>query len=264
VSREASRAGSGVRPRFSTWTGPLSIAAVLVLGIGISLRMQLEQPGIETSAPSSSSAEYPVPDAEPASPEPPPAAQERPPKQEERAREAKAVEKAKPQAMPQAKRIETPARADVAPRQAASESNPFADAPVAMQHAPVAGGPSTTLGATAPAAPPAPAPSRAETERAPATAESARAAAPAAGSIAPQAAAPRAKRQGFATDSTATRETRAIAAVADPDPDRELERIARLREAGRHADADRALEELRRRHPDLRIPEPVWERVRPR
>ena len=51
---------------------------------------------------------------------------------------------------------------------------------------------------------------------------------------------------------------------ADADPARELERLAKLREAGRHAEADQALEEFRQRHPDFRIPEAMWERVRPR
>jgi len=36
-------------------------------------------------------------------------------------------------------------------------------------------------------------------------------------------------------------------------PDQELERIARLREAGRHEEADKALAEFRKRHPDYRI-----------
>lgn len=44
----------------------------------------------------------------------------------------------------------------------------------------------------------------------------------------------------------------------------ELERIARLRAEGRHGEADKALEEFRRRHPDYRIAEAMWERVRPR
>jgi len=79
----------------------------------------------------------------------------------------------------------------------------------------------------------------------------------------PQQAPMRAKREGFAADSVA-RESRAIGAVADADPARELERIARLREAGRHDEADRALEALRRRHPDFRIPEAMWQRVKPR
>ena len=44
----------------------------------------------------------------------------------------------------------------------------------------------------------------------------------------------------------------------------ELERIARLRAEGRHDEADKALETFRRAHPDYRIPEAMWERVRPR
>jgi hypothetical protein len=50
----------------------------------------------------------------------------------------------------------------------------------------------------------------------------------------------------------------------EADPVRELERIAQLRAEGRHAEADRALEEFRRSRPDYRIPEAVWERVKPR
>lgn len=45
---------------------------------------------------------------------------------------------------------------------------------------------------------------------------------------------------------------------------RELERIARLRGEGRDSEADKALEEFRRDHPGYRIPEAMWERVRPR
>jgi hypothetical protein len=48
--------------------GPVSIAAVLVLGIGVSLRMQLEQPGIESSVPAPAAVpERPAP-ATPAAP----------------------------------------------------------------------------------------------------------------------------------------------------------------------------------------------------
>ena len=49
-----------------------------------------------------------------------------------------------------------------------------------------------------------------------------------------------------------------------PDPAAELERIARLRAEGRHEDADKALEAFNRAHPDYRIPDAVWQRVRPR
>jgi len=46
------------------WAVPVSLAAVLVLALGITLRMQLEEPGIETSAPSSQPPASPVPNAE--------------------------------------------------------------------------------------------------------------------------------------------------------------------------------------------------------
>jgi hypothetical protein len=48
------------------------------------------------------------------------------------------------------------------------------------------------------------------------------------------------------------------------DPERELERIAKLREEGHPADADKALEQFRRDHPGYRIADAMWERVRPR
>jgi hypothetical protein len=53
----------------------------------------------------------------------------------------------------------------------------------------------------------------------------------------------------------------AKAQVADP-IQRELERIAKLREEGRQDEADTALEAFRREHPDYRIPREMWERVR--
>jgi len=44
-------------------------------------------------------------------------------------------------------------------------------------------------------------------------------------------------------------------------PERELERIAQLRREGRHEEADKALAEFRKRHPDYRIPDAMRERV---
>jgi hypothetical protein len=66
----------------------------------------------------------------------------------------------------------------------------------------------------------------------------------------------------------AKREERS-AALADakvsPDPRvRELERIAQLRRDGKQAEADEALAKFRREHPDYRIPDPLWEQVKPR
>src|SRR5688500_18690150 len=61
-----------VAPRTrNRWAMPVSIAAVLFLGVGVSLRMQSEKPGIESSVPASS-AEYPLPSAaEPSAAAPP-------------------------------------------------------------------------------------------------------------------------------------------------------------------------------------------------
>ena len=80
---------------------------------------------------------------------------------------------------------------------------------------------------------------------------------------------PRAQPQlGIAAEGRAKRaESAAAADAAAPAKDArevELERIARLRAEGHHADADKALEAFRRAHPDYRIAEAMWERVRPR
>jgi hypothetical protein len=56
----------------------------------------------------------------------------------------------------------------------------------------------------------------------------------------------------------------ANAQLALPDATAELERIARLRGEGRHEEADKALEAFLRKHPDYRIPDAVWNRVKPR
>lgn len=44
-------------------------------------------------------------------------------------------------------------------------------------------------------------------------------------------------------------------------PEKWLERIAELRRAGKHDEADKALAEFRQRHPGYRIPEPMLEKV---
>ena len=62
-----------------------------------------------------------------------------------------------------------------------------------------------------------------------------------------------------AVDITAKR-----AEVAAETPERQLERIAELRKAGKHDEADKALAEFRKRHPDYKIPEAMRERVEKR
>lgn len=185
----ASRRAVGAGPRRNRWAVPVSLAAVLVLGLGVALRMRVVQPGIETSVPATtSSAEYPVAEppvaVEPAAPAAPAAV---------------AKDAAKPPP-----RIAAPARKAIKP----------ADLPP-----------------------------EAVTAQAPAAAAPAAAATP----------------EAF-SDLNAQRRAPA------PSDARvvELERIARLRAQNRHEEADKALEAFRKQHPQYRIPEALWERVRPR
>ena len=243
-SPEATRA----RPRLQRWAGPMSIAAVLVLGIGVSLRMQLEQPGIETSVPAGEptpapASEYSLPPSAEPLPDPAPAV---------------AAPNAKPAPAPKAARQnrQDPARAP----------KPFADEPVLERSRD-----ERTTSPAVPAAPSAPAfvpaPAQAPALESLPGAPARPAAAASAQDAAAQGAPPlRAKREAAEPDSMATTRAlrKSIAPQTEADPDRELERIARLREAGSHAQADAALTEFRRRRPDYRIPEGMWERVKPR
>ena len=263
----ASRRAVASRPR-SNWMVPTSIAAVLVLGIGVSLRMQMEEPGVETSVPSSSSSEYPTPAAEPppqeearpeakpkpeAQPVPAPQASARAQSSAKATPDAKALARqdaaaperaraatpAEPAAKPLAKEAEAPSRRGFAEETRKETAKVPADAPIVLQSPAPAAPPVVILPAT-PATTPTP----------------------------PQPAAPapalRSKREATAADNVAPSGARKLGATAEADPARELDRIARLREAGRHDEADRALAEFRRSHPDYRIPEAMWERVKPR
>lgn len=231
------------RPRLN-WAVPVSLAAVLVLGIGVALRMQLEQPGIETSAPAreqyAPKAVPPAPADVTTQPSAPQAARERvaPPAP---APKRKVAPEQEPMAHDKA--VAAPSRAAPA-AVAAPEAHPFADS-------------------IAPASPPPPAaPAQ---DMAPAARPARNAAAPTAAPATASAPAPepaaRAKSEAAAAGST---ETRALMKSSVGDPAGELDRIARLRAEGRHAEADKALEEFRRRYPDFRIPEAEWERVKPR
>ena len=280
----ASRRAVSARPGRSNWMVPASIAAVLMLGIGVSLRMQTEKPGIETSLPEPP-ARPPAAIAEPA----PAKRQDAEPKPAEPATEAgtaKPRARAAEVAKPLAKEGVVPESKVLARNQAASEEKeraagggaarkdgaqpePFSDAPIAMQAPVPVSPPSVALSVPAAPATTPSAPAAAPAAAAPAPAPAARAestTAPMAAAAPPmQSVAPRAKREAFAADSAA-RESRApgVTVAADPDPARELERIARLRESGRNEEADRALAEFRRRHPGYKISEPMWERVKPR
>lgn len=208
------------------WAMPVSVAAVLVLTVGVTLRMQQDQPGIETAVPQSSQPLAPAaaPESVPTqSPSPPPS--------------VKAKDKlsaARQDSRNQApKKIQLPPARDSLLKEEAqavrAESKPFADAPAKS------------------AAPPLSDPAAAAAPR-PATAPAA------------QGFATRMKREAAADSARALQS----APLAATEQERELERIARLRIEGRHAEADKALEEFRRKFPDFRIPEAMWERVRAR
>jgi Meckel syndrome type 1 protein len=239
ASRRALRPSAARR-----WSAPVSIAAVLVLAFGLTLEMRHEEPGIESSLP-----------ARPASvPEPartPAAAKDKTSGVVQGTAPTK--ERYVPQSKPVAsssQKLEKPAELRAAPSAElrAAPSVELRAAPSAEREAPAAFPAARSSGATPPAsiaspvnvAPPpatAPAPQRSQQMNA----------APAA------AYAPRAKAQSDA------------AVRIEPDPAaRELDRIAELRAEGRDAEADKALEAFRRDHPDYRIPEAMWERVKPR
>jgi hypothetical protein len=59
-------------------------------------------------------------------------------------------------------------------------------------------------------------------------------------------------------------EPQVMGKLAQETPEQWLERIARLRQEGRHDEADKALAEFRKRYPDYKIPEATLEKVEKR
>lgn len=193
--------------RFSSrrWAVPLSLAAVVVLSVTVTLNLQHEAPEIVAA---------------------------QAPRQETKARDV----------APAAQAAKAPESAVVreAPKEAARREAP-GQKPFAADPPPVAAeAPAIASGAErdAAAAGALSAPRReAREDQAAALARAAPATAPA----------PAAKRM-----------------QAQETPELELERIALLRKDGRHDEADKALADFRKRHPEFRIPEPMLERVEKR
>jgi hypothetical protein len=263
----ASRRAVRVRPGgVRRWGPPLSIAAMLVLASGIVLRMQAEQPGIETSAPESrpavpspatqaqpgvSQPERPASEPAAAAPEPPaPAASTFVPEAKRidapaaKPRAAKRLEKTAPAAPESFAPAPPPQSTLAAPQETPSEQR--IPAPAAM-----AASPPPAAAAPPPAAAPAPAADTASTARS-----------------LNFSASPQAARREAAGEQRAKSTADAGAMAKDVQKaetaEAALERIARLRAEGRDAEADRALESFIREHPEYRIPDAVWERVRAR
>jgi hypothetical protein len=219
------------------WAVPVSLAAVLVLAVGVTLRMQQEQPGIETSVPLSDVVPQAKKDA---------AVQSEPPvKIEAESKPVPADKLSKPSAnvgaLPRQEQKKLQKEKSVV-READESRDSRRDAPTQTPPPPAAAPPPP-----APAAPPAGAMQAAPARE---RQEAARAAAPMARLQAPQA---------VASDSAG-----AIATTATDARTRELERIARLRREGKNAEADEALEKFRKDYPDYKIPDATWEQVKPR
>ncbi|HSW83108.1 MAG TPA: hypothetical protein VLH12_06510, partial [Usitatibacter sp.] len=226
------------------WAAPVSIAAVLVLAFGVTLRMQQEKPGVESpdvysSPPAGAPVATPVPEAAP-------------PKQ---AAPAQPLRDARPQ--PLEKKVIVPAAKPdfVAPAQpklkAAAPAQPqaFEEGAGLRRDESRAGNEQKDMLQKEAQANVREAPASAPMPAAPAAA-----AAGALSSRAAPAAEMRVKREAVAAD---------IQAPID-EPTRELEAIAKLRVEGRQEEADKALAEFRRKRPDYRIPDAMWERVKPR
>jgi hypothetical protein len=248
----ASRRAVAARPSASRrWAVPVSIAAVLVLAFGVTLQMQREEPEVAYSlpekptvkAPPQSPLEFRRESKEAAAPAErdlassvaPAEARVPPPPPARTPAKAKAL-RPEPLLKDKTERFDTLE----AP---AGAAQPFAPAPPAPASAPAPARAFTPAPVQAPAAAAAPAPSASEAN----------------------VAEPRAKTQSMDAARPALRMQGAPSrSAAELEPTRELERIAKLREENRHEEADKALEEFRRANPEYRIPDAIWERVKPR
>jgi hypothetical protein len=210
------------------WYVPLAAAAVILLSVAVSFHMQLEEPGTDGVPPGERKAE-----AQPQA-GPPPVARA----PQEVAREQPVPKAAVAMAEKRA------AEAQRVPRRLARDSAPRAEAERA----------------------PAPVELPAKEEEVAAAAARAPAEPPGAAAVAvPSApAAPAMQRDELSrdrTDRVAAQQMRSRVALAPETPEKALERIAELRRAGRHEEADKALAEFRKRHPDYKIPEAMLERL---
>jgi hypothetical protein len=219
-------APTGRRP----WFVPLAAAAVLALAVGVTLHMQMEQPGVESPEPANK------PSAPAARDTAPGAAQDT---QLARKKEEPVVAVAE--------------RAAVPPKSTArSQAEAF---PSSAQDRAVAENRAAEAAPARPAAAAAPAPPM----EAPALAKRADAASEV-GSAAGSVAAPPAPAAAPAMRAM-QRERIAEERTAAPTPEKELERITELRKQGLHDEADKALAEFRKRYPDFKLTEAMRERV---
>jgi hypothetical protein len=261
----AAHRGAGARRR---WYLPLAAAAVIVLSVAVTVHMQREDPGMESPAPL---AKQVVPAA------PPPAAPQAFAIQPAPAAPPVAqlpAEPQQPRALAEAARrgiVRPPAMDDVAradksftpdPPSAAREEAVVAAAPRPPAAPASAEPPVPRAGVGKPAVlPPVVAESRMSRESADMAAKPAGNVGAAAGAAAPPAARSDAEPQRVLTPKMRAVEARDRAAQLQETPEKWLERIAELRGASRHDEADKQLAEFRQRYPDFRIPPETLKKV---
>jgi len=291
AARRAVSSGPGKvrKPGTARWAVPASLAAVLFLSFGVVMRLEKEAPPIVEPTPSTDLA---VKKAEPslafAPKEAPASAPASTPvetakeslsrdnfREQPRLAAPPALQKEKKDAVVvQTKPAEVPADsvAPSKPEPAPSVAAPAAPPAPAFVPPPPAESP-RVAGTTSNTAPqsilvPAPAPARvAPASPMPPAAPMASATQDRAAGRRDEAAGalgatqqPRAKAESYAEKRIA----QDVAAPWPDTPEKKLERIEALRKAGRDKEADEAISRFRREHPDYRIPDATWERIRAR
>jgi hypothetical protein len=239
------------RPRASSrpWTqryaAPLGLAAVLVLSVTVTLRIQHEQPGIESIARQEPAAKAATAPAAPAAA--PEAALKLKPelqiKQPEATRERMEARKARGEPKP------FPAQAPAAPPPASADM--LASRADMARNAEASGRGMSERQAEERTARDAEAATRAHQFGALQALSKRADSAPAAAASAPAPAAAPAAKLEAAQPAKASADT----------PEAELERIALLRRDGRHEEADKALAEFRKRYPDFKLTDAQRQRV---
>ena len=278
----ASRRAVAPRRGSQRWAIPVSLAAVLVLAVGVTLRMQQEMPGIETSTPTREAPEPPAspplqtapPMAIPESAKPQLQSRSKDKLEESRQDEARQATTTKekkaletqhapaPQSSPALEQKQAEPERPVEPPLAKVQPKPFADAVSPAPPAPASNlapsSPAAASSAPAPSSRPAPETLRLEAQSGASPTTPARPQADAAAP--PPAQAPMAAARAKHDSRDLSADTAKKEANKDP-LERELERIAVLRREGRHVEADVALDKFRRENPAYKIPDALWEQV---
>ncbi len=223
------------------WAAPVSIAAVLVLAFGVTLEIQREEPGIEYREPARSE-----PATVPAIPAAPPMESPTGEKKEEPRQATKqAPMESRTVAAPR------PMKEPVAAAKVRESASAVKDEPFATEARPAPEAFTPSPQSPPAAASPAPMDMMRDANVAPLNARAM--------------AAPRAKAEMSESMQAPARAPAASGASAAPsEPQRELERIAKLREDNRDEEADKALAEFKQKYPGFRIPDAMLARVRPR